>query len=477
MQKTSSFLIFFVCFSLFLVSVHSTTPLLDSYNRHLQQGVCQLPEKCLLPPKKGTGCGEGDLESGPSAAVSAFAVILTMLLIAFAPCPCENRVQRGSAAMKNYMQVADDAISDLSHEQQVSLINTMGQDSTVAKKIFLSNTTKDIEDDTLEYEIHQEADSIIDKLENIVTNLESKRVTIEESATITGNEEEARRIRAIFEIELAQAQGRVEEEKNRQALKLQAQLEKRKFRKEKEANLVQEGSERAKKALEEANAIQQRAILQATIAAESKAAAIAAKKRELEARLATENNKTAEMIASIKATFDLEAQNYSNALEDEKARQEAKLANQIEQRRRTKKAKEETVTKENVQGKQQSSASISPSPSPDIVVGVSIEKKGTGGINNGTLDYTSEVLAILSAVLSEPQFAKLMAPPEERKWWQRGSRYAIPSTDALLAEAEAERKAQEESIEASRKMQQEKLQKQLEARKIKKEKELAIKRV
>ena len=70
-----------------------------------------------------------------------------------------------------------------------------------------------------------------------------------------------------------------------------------------------------------------------------------------------------------------------------------------------------------------------------------------------------------------------MAPPEERKWWQRGSRYARPSTDALLAEAEAERKAQEESIEASRKMQQEKLQKQLEARKIKKEKELAIKRV
>jgi hypothetical protein len=477
-------LIFYIVLINLLSLIESTravTPL-DSYDRSLQGAgtYCQAPDKCFSP-KKNSGCADGDLESGPSAAVSAFAVIITMLLIAFAPCPCDNRVQRGAAAVKAFSAVAEDAISEMSDDQQLSLINTMGADSTVAKKIYLANSAKDLEDDAIEFELHREADEVIDKLDDVVAVLESKREAVEATAKSSGSEEEARRIRAAFEAEVAAAEAKVEEERTRQALKLQSQLEKRRNRKEKEARLVQEGSDRAKQVQQDVQDASLKAAAQAATAEESRIAAIAAKKREFDARLAAESDRTADKIAALKAQFDIESQQYSYALDGEKARQEAKLAVQIEQRRekaRLKKAKEEetkTGNQQSSQSQQQqkqekeksiSSASVSPAPLDVVAVNV-IQKKGTGGTQNGTQDYSPEVLAILGAVLSEPQFAKLMAQ-EERKWWQRGGRYTGPSTDALLAEAEAERKAQEDWLEVSKKAQQDKLQAQLEARKAKK---------
>jgi len=471
----------FVCLVLLVTQVLSTTPL-DSFDRSLQQqGIyCQAPDKCFSP-KKNSGCAEGDLESGPSAAVAAFAVIITMLLIAFAPCPCENRVQRGAAAVKAFSIVAEDAISEMSDDQQLSLISTMGSESTVAKKIFLANSAKDLEDDAIEFDLHREADEAIDQLDDVVAVLESKRKSIDATADSCGSEEEARRIRAAFEAEVAAAEARVEEERTRQALRLQSQLEKRRNRKEKEARLVGEDSDRAKQAQQDVLDASLRAAAQAATAEESRAAAVAAKKRELDARLAAETDRTADKIAALKAQFDKESEQYSYALDGEKARQEAKLAAQIEQRRekaRVKKAlKEEegrtgmVVQSQPSQQSSISSASVSPAPQDVVAVSVQLQKslknKGTGGTDRGTEDYSTEVLAILGAILSEPQFAKLMAR-EERKWWQRGGRYALPSTDALLAEAEAERKAQEDWLQVSKKVQQDKLQAQLEARKMKK---------
>jgi hypothetical protein len=272
----------------------------------------------------------------------------------------------------------------------------------------------------------------------------------------------------------------VEEERTRQALRLQSQLEKRRNRKEKEARLVGEDSDRAKQAQQDVQDASLRAAAQAATAEESRAAAVAAKKRELDARLAAETDRTADKIAALKAQFDKETEQYSYALDGEKARQEAKLAAQIEQRRekaRVKKAlKEEegrtgmVVQSQPSQQSSISSASVSPAPQDVVAVSVQLQKsvKNTGGgTDRGTEDYSTEVLAILGAILSEPQFAKLMAR-EERKWWQRGGRYALPSTDALLAEAEAERKAQEDWLQVSKKVQQDKLQAQLEARKMKK---------
>ena len=460
---------------LLLVTQVLSTPL-DSYDRSLQQGTyCQAPDKCFSP-KKNSGCADGDLESGPSAAVAAFAVIITMLLIAFAPCPCENRVQRGAAAVKAFSIVAEDAISDMSDDQQLSLISTMGSDSTVAKKIFLANSAKDLEDDAIEFDLHREADEAVDQLDDVVARLESNRKSVEATADSCGSEEEARRIRAAFEAEVAAAEARVEEERTRQAFRLQSQLEKRRNRKEKEARLVEADSDRAKQAQQDVQDASLRAAAQAATAESSRVAAIAAKKRELDARLAAETDRTADKIAALKAQFDMESEQYSYALDGEKARQEARLSAQIAQRRekaRLKKALKEEESKTGMvqsQPSQQSSitsASVSPAPQDVVAVSVQLKNKGTGGTDRGTEDYSTEVLAILGAILSEPQFAKLMAR-EERKWWQRGGRYALPSTDALLAEAEAERKAQEDWLQVSKKVQQDKLQAQLEARKMKK---------
>ncbi len=357
--------------------------------------------------------------------------VVTLLLIAFAPCPCDNRLSAVAP------MAPPPALAVLSEEKRALILKLVGGNN--------ADGQPDPEGD---------ADAAM-----TAQALTARRAELEKrhaSAPAPSSEAEAAQLHREYEAEQAALLAAEAAERSRQQARLSARLEARRQRAAAKAEQAAAGSELAARATAEAATLAEEATAAAVAADAARRAAVVAARREMEAKVAASAASDAGEAERVRSVFAAELAVVERGLESERARQSGRLAAQLESRRAAKAAaakKGEVARAVEQQQEDPSSPAVDEDPR-----------------EYGEYSFAPETLAILQALLSPSQMERLTVPQqvEAKRWWQRGGTAA--TSEALRKEFAEEQAAHAAAVKASYSSQDAHLQERLAARRAAKAK-------